>query len=270
MEGIHFGESVRFHDGHVWFADWAAHRIIEVHDLGHRVVVEVDSFPLCFDFQPDGRALIVNSTEQLLMRLEPDGTLSVQADLSVVTTKPWNDIVVAENGNAYVNTINFDFPGGEPVPGLVALVRTDGVVSVVGRDLWFPNGMAITEDGLTLIVAESYGNCLTAFEIGSDGTLENRRVWAPTPGDHPDGICIDSEGAVWYADVGNKHCVRVCEGGEVLDTIEIDRGAFDCALSRRGDPKLFVVGQQYGGPAGDRPTGILFEFPAPSPGVGRP
>ena len=108
--------------------------------------------------------------------------------------------------------------------------------------------MAVSPDGSTLIVAESYANQLTAYDIGSDGGLGNRRVWAETPGDHPDGICMDAEGAVWYADVGNQHCVRVREGGEVLATASLDRGAFACALSRGGDPRLFVVGQAWGGP----------------------
>ena len=126
---------------------------------------------------------------------------------------------------------------------------------MVADDLAFPNGMAITADGATLIVAESYGNRLTAFDIGQDGELGGRRVWAEVGEDHPDGICVDAEGAVWYADVGNKHCVRVREGGEVLGTVDLDRGAFSCTLSRGGDPKLYVVGQEFGGSEAAEPTG---------------
>ena len=187
-----------------------------------------------------------------------------------VSEKPWNDIVVDDRGNAYVNTIGFDFPDGEFAPGLVVLVTLAGNVRPVADDLAFPNGMAITPDGATLIVAESYANRLTAYDIGGDGDLSNRRAWAETPGDHPDGICIDSEGAVWYADVGNQHCVRVREGGEILDTVDLDRGAFACVLSRGEDPQLFVVGQTWSGPDSLGPSGRVVAFPAPAPGAGKP
>lgn len=176
-----------------------------------------------------------------------------------------------DQGNAYVNTIGFDFPGGQFAPGLVVLVTAEGKVSQVADDLAFPNGMAITPDGATLVVAESYANRLTAYDIGSDGGLGNRRVWAETPGDHPDGICMDAESAVWYADVGNQHCVRIREGGQVLATVGLDRGAFACALSRGEDPHLFVVAQTWGGPeSSPQPSGRVVAFPAPAPGAGRP
>jgi sugar lactone lactonase YvrE len=239
-------------------------------DGSHEVVVTVASFPMCIDFLPDGRLLVVDSAQRRLLRREPDGSLVTHADLSGVSTKPWNDIVVDGRGCAYVNTIGFDFPGGEFAPGLVVLATPDGTVRQVAGDLAFPNGMAITPDGRTLIVAESYANRLTAYNIGADGDLGNRWVWAQTPGDHPDGICIDAEGAVWYADVGNKHCVRVREGGEVLATVEWDRGAFACALSRDQSPRLFVVGQNYGGPEAAQPSGQVVVFPAPAPGAGKP
>jgi len=226
MEGVVFGESPRWHDGQLWFSDWGANQVIALGTDGSReVVVTVASFPMCIDFLPDGRLLVVDSAQRQLLRREPDGSLVTHADLSRVSTKPWNDIVVDGRGNAYVNTIGFDFPGGEFVPGFVVLATPDGGVRQVAGDLAFPNGMAITPDGGTLIVAESYANRLTAYDIGAAGGLGNRRVWAETPGDHPDGICIDAEGAVWYADVGNQHCVRVREGGEVLATVNLDRGA---------------------------------------------
>ena len=270
MEGIVFGESPRWHDGRLWFSDWGAHQVIAL-DIGgrHEVMAAVDSFPMCIDFLPDGRLLIVDSARRRLLRREPDGSLIPHADFSVVLDKPWNDIVADDQGNVYVNSIGFDFPAEQFAPGLIVLVTPDGEVRQVAGDLAFPNGMAITPDGKTLIVAESYGNRLTAYDIGSDGGLGNRRVWAETPGDHPDGICLDSE-AVWYADVGNKHCVRVRAGGDVLATVDLDRGAFACALSRGHDPRLFVVGQTWGGPGLPEPTGQVVAFPAPAPGAGRP
>ena len=271
MEGVVFGESPRWHDGRVWFSDWGANRVIAVGtDGSHEVVATVPSFPMCIDFLPDGRLLVVDSARRRLLRREPDGSLVQHADLSGVSTKPWNDIVVDERGRAYVNTIGFDFPGGEFAPGLVVLVTPDGDVDEVADGLAFPNGMAISPDGGTLIVAESYANRLTAYDIADDGGLGNRRVWAETPEDHPDGICVDAEGAVWYADVGNRRCVRVREGGDVLDVVELDRGAFACALSRGDGPRLFVVGQRWGGPEPAQPTGQVVVFPAPAPGAGRP
>jgi sugar lactone lactonase YvrE len=271
MEGVVFGESPRWHEGRLWFADWGAHQVIALGmDGRHEVVVTVASFPMCIDFLPDGRLLVVDSARRRLLRREPGGPLVPHADLSAVSATPWNDIVVDDRGNAYVNSIGFDFPGGQFAPGLVVLATPDGEVRRVAGDVAFPNGMAITPDGGTLIVAESYASRLTAFAIGADGGLGHRRVWAQTPGDHPDGICLDADGAVWYADVGNQHCVRVREGGAVLATAGLDRGAFACALSRGPDPRLFVVGQHYGGPEQAQPSGQVITFPAPAPGAGKP
>jgi sugar lactone lactonase YvrE len=272
MDGIVFGESPRWHDGRVWFSDWGAHQVIAVDpDSGrHEVVATVESCPMCIDFLPDGRLLVVDSARARVLRREPDGALVPHAELGSLSDKPWNDLVVDDRGNVYVNTIGFAFPGGEFAPGSVALVTPDGAVRRVADGLAFPNGMAITADNRTLIVAESYGNRLTAYDIGDDGGLGNRRVWADTGDDHPDGICVDADGAVWYADVASRRCVRVREGGEVLATVELDRGAFACTLSRGESPCLYVVGQEWdGGPAGG-PTGQLVAFPAPAPGAGRP
>ena len=271
MEGIAFGESPRWHDGRLWFSDWGAHQVIALGPDGrHEVVATVPSFPMCIDFLPDGRLLVVDSAQRRLLRREPGGALVTHADLATISDKPWNDIVVDARGNAYVNTIGFDFPGGEPAPGSVALATPGGVVRLVAGDLAFPNGMAITADGATLVVAESYANRLTAYDIGPDGGLGGRRVWADTGGDHPDGICVDAEGAIWYADVANRHCVRVREGGDVLAVVDLDRGAFACALSRGDDPQLYVVGQEWGGPQAAQPTGQVVVFPAPAPGAGKP
>jgi sugar lactone lactonase YvrE len=271
VEGVVFGESPRWHDGRLWFSDWGANQVIALNaDGSHEVVVSVPSFPMCIDFLPDGRLLVVDSARRRLLRHEPDGSLVEHADLSSVSSKPWNDIVVDQRGNAYVNNIGFDFPDGEFTPGTVVVVTSDGTVVPVADDLAFPNGMAITPDGTTLIVAESYANRLTAFEIGRDGALDNRRVWAETPDDHPDGICLDAEGALWYADVGNQHCVRVREGGDVVASVDLDRGAFACALSREQNPRLFVVGQDWGGPNSATPTGQVVAFPATAPGAGWP
>src|SRR5205085_9601761 len=134
-------------------------------------------------------------------------------------TPGWNDIVVDGRGNAYVHRAGFNAMAGEEFrPGFVHLVTADGSVRQVADDIAFPNGMAVTADNSTLIVADSYRHCLVAFDIEADGGLERRRVWADLGDDAPDGICVDAEGAVWYASVPGRWCRRVAEGGAVLQT----------------------------------------------------
>jgi sugar lactone lactonase YvrE len=273
MTGIAFGESPRWHDGRLWFSDWAAQEVIALDvDGNSEVITKVESFPFCIDFLPDGRLLVVHSADRLLLRRDADGTLVTYADLSAISTFPWNEVATDSRGNAYLNNIGFDFPGGEFAPGLVALVTPDGAVHTVAEGLAFPNGMVVTPDDATLIVAESYGNCLTAFDIGDDGALSNRRVWAALGEDNPDGICIDAEGDVWYADVGHQHCVRVAEGGEVLQTIGLDRGGFACALGGDDLRQLFIVATRWD-PAnigsGER-TGQVLVVEVAAPGIARP
>jgi sugar lactone lactonase YvrE len=151
-------------------------------------------------------------------------------------------------GNAYVNNTGFNFGVDEFAPGIVALITPDGAARQVADAVAFPNGMVVTPDNSTLIVAESYSARLTAFDIAADGGLSNRRVWAGLGGGAPDGICIDAEGAVWYGDVPNRRCVRVREGGEVLQTIELDRGCFACMLGGERGTTLFMMAADWGGP----------------------
>ena len=276
LEGVAFGESPRWHDRRLWFSDWGAQEVLAVDEAGSKeVIARVDfpTFPMCIDFAADGRLLVVAGRDGRLLRREPDGSLAGYADLTRLSTSPWNDIVVDRAGNAYVDNVGFEFPGGEFAPGTLALVKPDATARQVADGLAFPNGIAVTPDERALIVAESYAERLTAFEIDDDGGLSDRRVWAETPGDHPDGICVDAEGAVWYADVGNNHCVRVREGGEVLDTVTCDRGCFACMLGGVDGSTLFIVAQEWGGPESRRPgarTGQVLATPAPAPRAGRP
>jgi sugar lactone lactonase YvrE len=250
MSGLAFPESPRWHDSRLWLSDWGAHEVIAVDLEGEsEVIASVQSFPMCIDFLPDGRLLIVSARDGLLLRREPDGSLVTHADLTGLADYPWNEIVVDGRGKAYVDNIGFDFPGGEFATGVVALVTPDGSARQVADGVEFPNGMAVTPDDSTLIVAESYGNRLTAFDIATDGSLSNRRVWADLPGAAPDGICLDAENAVWYADVPNKQCVRVREGGEVMQTIDLDRGCFACALGGADGRTLFLIANEWRGPA---------------------
>jgi sugar lactone lactonase YvrE len=274
MIGIAFGESPRWHDGRLWFADWGPQELIAVDLEGRRgVVVRVPSSPFSIDWSPDGRLLIVSGLEGVVLRREPDGSLATHADLSGLSNRPWNEIVVDGRGNAYVNNIGFDFPFGEFAPGTVALLAPDGSVRQVADGVAFPNGMAVTPDNSTLIVAESYVNKLTAFDIAEDGGLSNRRVWADLGDGVPDGLCLDAEGAVWYADVPNKRCVRVREGGEVLQTIDLNRGCFACMLGGPDGKTLFLVAQEWRGMEGaadEERTGQILTAPAPAASAGWP
>jgi sugar lactone lactonase YvrE len=274
MTGIAFGESPRWHDDRLWFSDWGTQEIIAVDLEGEsEVIVRVPSFPFCIDFLPDGRLLIVSASDRLLLRREPDGPLVTHADLSTLSEHPWNDIVVDARGNAYIGNIGFDFPEAQFAPGTLALVTPDGSARQVADGVAFPNGIVVTPDNSTVIVAESYANRLTAFDITADGSLSNRRMWAELGGGVPDGICLDAEGAVWYGDVPNKRCVRVREGGEVLQTIALDRGCFACMLGGPDDKTLFMVAQEWSGmesTAEEERTGQLLTSPAPAAGAGWP
>jgi sugar lactone lactonase YvrE len=276
--GIAFGESPRWHDDRLWFCDWGAQEVVAV-DLGgnSEVIVRVrfPAFPMCIDWLPDGRLLIVSARDGLLLRREPDGSLVTHADLSGLSEKghPWNEIVVDGRGNAYINNQGFEFPGGEFAPGTIALLTPDGAARQVADGIAFPNGMAVTPDNRTLIVAESYASRLTAFDIAADGSLSNRRMWADLGGGVPDGICLDAEGAVWYGDVPNKRCVRVREGGEVLQRIDLDRGCFACMLGGVDRRTLFLVATEWRGTehmAEGARTGQMLTAKAPAPGAGWP
>jgi len=274
VTGIVFGESPRWHDGRLWFSDWGTQEVIAVDPEGKsEVIVRVPSSPFCIDWLPDGRLLVVLAGDRLVLRREPGGSLVTHADLSGLSALPWNDIVVDGRGNAYVGNIGFDFPGGEFAPGALALVAPDGSARQVADGVAFPNGMVVTPDNSTLILAESYGSRLTAFDVAADGGLSDRRVWADLGDGVPDGICLDAQGAVWYADVPNSRCVRVREGGEVLQTIALDRGCFACMLGGPDGRTLFMVAREWGGmesTAFEERTGRIQTAPAPAAGAGWP
>jgi sugar lactone lactonase YvrE len=225
LDGRGLVESIRWHDGSLYVSDWSAGEVLAVPG---GVVASVKSLPLCFDFLPDGEMVIVDSAT---------GRLLHQGTHTDLGQTGWNDIVVDAHGHIYVNRPDFTGP-----TGTLHLVGTGEVAG----DLAFPNGMAV--NGNTLIVAESHGHRLTAFDIGADGGLSNRRVWAALGEGTPDGISVDAEGAVWYADVPNQCCVRVAEGGEVLRTVQLDRGGFDCVVT---DTTLYVAAAEFLGMTSD-------------------
>ena len=272
LSGLAYVESPRWHDGRLWFAHWGTDEIIAVDLDGTSEVVGHGPGGLGWSigWLPDGRRLV---TGEGLMRREPDGSVVPHADLSDLAGN-WNELVVDGRGNIYINGGLFG-PAEDGPSGIVALITPDGGVHQVADRLAFPNGMAVTPDNRTLIVAESWAEQLTAFDVADDRTLSRRRVWAATPGDHPDGICLDADGAVWYADVGNRRCARVREGGEVLTTIALDRGAFACMLGGRDGRTLFMLAAEWRGfenaaqAIADR-TGQVLVAEAPAPHAGWP
>jgi len=279
ITGLALGESPRWYDGRLYFSDMGTSELRATNEndiTTTELIAAIPTMPMGTGWlpEPDGRLLIVSSRDAKLLRREPDGTLVTHADLAVLSKFPWSDMVVDGRGNAYTGSIGFDFPFGEPATGIVALITPDGTATQQADGIEFSNGMAVTPDNRTLIVAESYGQRLTAFDIAGDGGLSGRRVWADLGDGVPDGICVDTDGAVWYADVPNQHVVRVAEGGEVLQTVKLDRGAFACVLGGPDRQTLYIVAAEFNGAASMAPdaprTGQLLAVPAPAPGAGWP
>jgi sugar lactone lactonase YvrE len=201
------GESPRWHDDKLWCIDMGAHEILAVDLEGKReVVLRVPTGLSAIDFLPDGRLLITPQNGRQLLRRELDGSLVAHADLSTLSDAPWNDMVVDGRGNAYIGNLGFRFGEEELRPGLIALVTPDGSARQVADDIIFANGMIVTPDNRTLIIAETRGARLTAFDITADGSLANRRVWADLTDGHPDGICLDADNAIWYGDPRGGAC----------------------------------------------------------------
>jgi sugar lactone lactonase YvrE len=255
-DGFTMLESGRWHDGRLWMAHWGSGEIVAV-DMGGRVERAAPGpggYGWSLDWLPDGRRLTTGHTMTVSSgdaRGEPYGHLG---DLA---THGWNELAVAAGGDVYVNGFEFDMAGGgAPKPGIIALVRANGATCVVADDLQFPNGMAITPDGGTLLVSESFASRLTAFDIAADGGLSNRRIWADGVG--PDGICIDADGAVWCGapdirmlgggpDAPGGAAVRVLEGGQITERVEFDRPAFSFALGGPDGRTLFALTTEWRG-----------------------
>jgi sugar lactone lactonase YvrE len=279
LTGLVIGESPRWHDGRLWFANWGAEEIVAVDLEGNADVVAKGPPGLGWSIEwlPDGRLLV---TGEGLVRTEPDGSMVPHADLSGLGVDDFNEIVVDGRGNIYVNG-GCDFqPGEGNAPGIVALVTPDGSARQVADGIAFPNGMVVTPDNSALIIAESFARRLTAFDIADDGSLSNRRVWADGVG--PDGICMDAEGAIWtgVGQLGDNVVGRVRDGGEVVERVQLDRPCFACMLGGDDGRTLFMLAADWRmsdsfadnitrlteGPR----TGRLLTAPAPAPGAGWP
>lgn len=281
VAGLGIPESPRWHQGRLWFCNWIERHLEAVTLDGAREVSPMRSpVPMGYsiDWLPDGRLLM---TGQGLNRVEEDGRLVPHADLSELADR-WNEIVVDGRGNVYVNSSHNPAAGPAAGSGVIALVTPDGRTRQVAGGIEFPNGMAVTPDGRTLIVSESFAARLTAFDIGADGGLSNRRVFAAGIG--PDGICTDAEGAVWTGAGGEdwNAVVRVAEGGRRVQRIELGENRAPFALMLGGPDRrtLFIMtaewrmaddaGKNLTRLATGPRTGEILALPVSVPGAGRP
>jgi sugar lactone lactonase YvrE len=232
VDGLLFPESPRWHDGAFWFSDMHAKTVNRIDSSGQQsVVTTVSGTPPGLGWTPEGQLLVVSMEDHRLLRLEESGRLAEVADFSSLARHLSNDMVVDAQGRAYIGNFGFDFhAGATPRKTNLVLVTPDGEVREVANELSFPNGAVITPDGKTLILGETFAGQLSAFDIVPDGSLENRRVFAPTTGMAPDGICLDAEGAIWIASPISAEVPRIREGGEVLERIAVETQAFACML----------------------------------------
>lgn len=242
-EGLDFGEGPRWHDGRLWLSDFYAHQVCSIGADGDlRVEVELDDQPSGLGWLPSGELLVVAMTSRQVRRVDAGGEVRVHADLSSIAGGNCNDMVVDGAGNAYVGNFGFDMEAGEsPRAADLALVRPDGSVEVAATDLRFPNGSVITPDGRTLVVGESMGRRYTAFTIGDDGRLADRRVWAETAEKMPDGCVLDADGGIWMADAGGAGCFRITEGGDITGSVVASQPVFACMLGGADRRTLYLV-----------------------------
>ncbi len=273
LEGLAFPEGPRWRDGKLWFSDMHGDRVMTV-DLEGRTqtVVDVPGWPSGLGWLPDGCLLVVSMTDRRLLRLDPGGLTQV-ADLSALASFHCNDMVVDVQGRAYVGNFGYDVHGGGAVKNAaLVLVAPGGEARVVADDLRFPNGTVITPDGRTLVVGETLGQRLTAFDIEDDGSLGGRRVWAQLERALPDGICLDAEGGIWVATVVGGEVLRVLEGGEVTQRLAVSTQAFACMLGGPERRTLFVCTAETSEPEKARanPTGRIEIAEVEVPGVGLP
>jgi sugar lactone lactonase YvrE len=270
VEGLGFLEGPRWREGLLWFSDFVSRKVHTV-DLEGKLtdVVQVEHVPSGLGWLPDGRMLIVSMEDRRLLRLD-DGTLALHADLSSHATYHCNDMVVDAQGRAYVGNFGFNYETGDaPVGAKLMRVDPDGSTHVAAEDLLFPNGTVITPDGKTMVVGESFGARLSAFDVADDGTLSNRRVWAQLDGGRiPDGNCLDADGAIWIASPTTKEVVRVLEGGEITDRISTDeREAIACMLGGEDRRTLFVLASTLAREPG---SGSISTAAVDVPGAGLP
>ncbi len=274
VSGIDFGEGPRWHDDRLWYSDFYQHQVRSVDLAGNqRVELEIDDQPSGLGWLPDGRLLVVAMRSQRVLRVEPDGSVEIHADLSGLVDHLCNDMVIDGDGHAWVGNFGFDLVGGGPFATTrLVHVTPEGVTAMVGDDLAFPNGAVITPDGATLIVGETFGSQYRAFTIAGDKSLSHGRVWARIEGSFPDGCALDADGGIWFADAAGGRCVRVEEGGAVTHELATPQPVYACMLGGTDGRTLFALTAVDSHPdkVAGTATGTIEITTVESPHAGRP
>jgi len=272
VSGLTFPEAPRWRRGKLWFSDFYTHRVLTISSEGRaETVTHVPQRPSGLGWRRDGTMLIVSMLDRRLLAFDGNALRTV-AEFDALATGPCNDMVVDAADRAYIGNFGFDRHAGE-APRSTCLIRVDpdGSVHRVADELMFPNGMVITPDGGTLILAETYAHRLTAFAISRDGALSQRRLFAALPECFPDGICLDAEGAVWVADAHGRRVIRVGEGGTILQTIATERTVFACMLGGADRQRLFLCTSTGSGPGmAEKRDGRIETVRVAVPGAGVP
>jgi sugar lactone lactonase YvrE len=281
LSGLFFGECPRWHEGRLWYSDFFDHGVFSVSPEGdQKCEVPFGGETAGLGWLPDGWLLFAARLERVVMRREPDGSLVQHGDLRPFATWHANDMVVARDGQAYVGNFGFDLDAlyeGKLDPSAIAptvLIRVDpdGTSSEAADDIAFPNGAVITEDGATLVVAESLGGRLSAFDREADWTLTNRREWAALPRIAPDGICLCEDNTIWVANALGTECLRVAEGGEILERVTTSMNCFACMLGDEDRRTLYMVTapDSHDAKAKAERRGAIEKVRTGVPGAGRP
>jgi sugar lactone lactonase YvrE len=273
LDGLLFPEAPRWHDDKLWFSDMQGLHVMSVDLAGNsKKIVKVKGSPSGLGWLPDGRMLVVSMIDRRLLRLDPIGLVEI-ADLRKLASFHCNDMVVDKLGCAYIGNFGFDLAANAPVkPAEIVLVTPAGDMRAAAEELLFPNGTVITPDDQTLIVAETWGNCLTAFDIQADGSLKNRRTWAKLENIYPDGICLDAAGAIWVAAPHPGELLRVMEGGNVTHRLNVSTRPYACMLGGPDRRTLFVctAGSHISNEVHAEPNGKIEIVEVEIPGAGLP
>ncbi|MFX1355118.1 MAG: SMP-30/gluconolactonase/LRE family protein [Promethearchaeota archaeon] len=242
LKDLKFPEGLRWHDDRLWFSDMEDRKVISVNIKGEiESTVEVPNRPSGLGWLPDGKLIVVSMEDRKLLQLEM-GVMKEFADLSKLAAYHLNDMVVSNQGRVYVGNFGFDYINNQPfLPAVIIMVTSDGKGKIVAENMSFPNGLVITPDNKTLIIAETLSARLTAFDIKDDGTLINQRLWADLKSIPPDGICLDEEGAIWVAAPGQHGVLRVLEGGTITNIVKVENEAYACMLGGPNLTTLFIA-----------------------------
>jgi len=237
-----FLEGPRWYDEELWISDMWGHKVHRITAGGDvSEVIDVPERPSGLGFMPDGTLLIVSMANRCIYRHE-QGSLVLHADLSATVRADINDMVVDDQGRAYVGNFGYDlFNDADPEDAELVLIEPDGAHRVVATGLMFPNGMVLTDNDTTLVVAETFGSRLTAFDRDAHGNLGNRRVFAELGDLTPDGICLDIEGGIWVASYMTGDFVRVLDGGEITDRFNVGKAAVACQIGGNDNRTLYCM-----------------------------